>query len=65
MKVLFIIPIIIFLVSAYGWGNNIFRLVSKDDFAAPYKAEVLRSIGIFVPPLGIVLGYITFNEENI
>lgn len=59
-----IFVVLFWLLLAVGWVNNIYRLVAKDDFASPYKAEVLRVVGIFVAPLGSVLGYITFEEEE-
>ena len=33
------------------------------DFNAPYKAEVGRAVGFFVP-MGGVVGYWTFEEEQ-
>ena len=49
------------LACPIGWGLNMYKLTGL-DFEAPYKAEVLRVIGI-VPPIGMVMGYITFDEE--
>lgn len=56
--------ILLFILIAYGWSNNIYRLVTKDDFEPSYKAELLRGAGIFVAPLGVFLGFITFEEEK-
>lgn len=39
----------------YGWVMNIVYLWGC-DFDPSYKAEILRIIGIFVPPIGIFLG---------
>lgn len=54
---------IMFLISAFGYLRNIYML-SQDDFSAPYKAEVIRGVGVFVPFIGVVVGYTTFAEEE-
>lgn len=65
MKIGFIAFAILWLVLAFGYINNIYSLAAKDDFASPYKAEVLRGIGVFVPPVGVILGlFVTFDEEK-
>jgi hypothetical protein len=46
-----------------GWVNNIVH-ICKADFEAPYKNEVLRCVGVPLAPLGVVLGWITFEEEK-
>lgn len=56
--------LIVWLALIIGWVMNIYKLVAHDDFESPYKAEVLRTVGVFVAPLGLVLGYITFDEEE-
>lgn len=63
MKLAVFIVCLITAASAFGYVNNIFRLATKDDFAAPYQAEVLRGVGVVVPPVGVILGYVSFNEE--
>jgi len=45
-----------------GWGINIYKLTSL-DFEEPYKAEVLRIIGLPVAPMGGVIGYMDIGEE--
>jgi len=45
----------------YGYGMNIWKL-SSADFQAPYKAEVLRGIGVIVPPVGVVTGYLNLGN---
>ncbi len=47
----------------YGYVHNIIMLCN-DDFKAPYKTEVIRGVGIVVPPVGWIAGYITFDEEK-
>ena len=57
MKVNFSIVIIavIVLAGAFGWGMNIAELARATEFSG---LVVLRVIGIFVAPLGAILGYI-------
>lgn len=40
----------------YGWAMNIMYLIDC-DFEPSYKAEILRGVGIFFAPMGIILGY--------
>jgi len=42
-----------------GWVMNIVALV-QCDFAAPWKEEALRIIGLIVAPLGGVFGWFNF-----
>jgi len=46
-----------------GYALNIFKLV-KLDFEAPYKAEIIRTVGVFVPPAGIVAGWMTIGDRS-
>jgi hypothetical protein len=47
-----------FLVAvAYGWIMNIMA-VANSNFAELTGILILRVVGIFVAPLGVVLGYI-------
>ena len=39
-----------------GWITNLVKVFGC-DFASPYKAEVIRTVGIFIPPVGGVAGY--------
>ena len=47
---------------AYGWFANMYKL-SQCDFASPYKTEVLRTVGIFMFPMGVVMGYLTIEDK--
>ncbi len=40
--------------------TNIVKL-TKLDFKEPYKAEVIRGIGL-IPPVGVVIGFIKIND---
>ena len=53
--------IIIGSICIAGWGMNIFKLV-QCDFEEPYKAEVIRIIGVVVPPVGVVTGFLDLGE---
>ena len=53
---------IVMIAGFVGWVQNIFGLVGA-DFEKPYKAEAIRTIGVFIPPVGAVVGYVTFEEE--
>lgn len=43
-----------------GWVMNIYKL-TQCDFEAPYKAEVIRVVGI-IPPVGAIVGYMDFGK---
>ena len=49
------------ITTLFGWGSNIYKL-TKCDFEAPYKSEILRGIGIAVPPVGAVCGYLDLPD---
>lgn len=61
MSKLFIVVILTFVLGTAGWLSSIYKL-SECDFEAPYKAEVVYGIGIAVPPLGAVIGYMDFGK---
>lgn len=48
--------IVVGLAAVVGWVMNIMDIV-KSDFSSITGLLVLRVIGVFVPPLGAVLGY--------
>lgn len=47
----------LFIAGCIGWGLNIYKIIgmSLDPLTA---LAVLRFIGIFIPPLGGILGYL-------
>ncbi len=49
--------VIVALVGAWGWISNIIKLASM-DFGGVTGMLVLRAIGVFVAPLGAVLGFL-------
>ena len=51
-----VVWILIVFVSAWGWAWNIIKLVDMDSGVT--GLFVLRIIGIFLAPLGVVVGFI-------
>lgn len=62
MRAAFILYAALIFAGAFGWGMNVHKLTQL-DFASPYKAEVIRGVGLF-PIFGAVIGYTTIGEEN-
>jgi hypothetical protein len=58
-KLLILITIVLML----GWFVNIIRFF-QCDFDIPLKEEVIRGVGIFVPPVGGVIGYVNIEDEE-
>ena len=52
---IFVVAII--ALAGYGWVVNIIKLIGM-DFAAITGMMVVRAIGIFMAPLGVVMGYL-------
>jgi hypothetical protein len=44
-----------------GWILNVIWFLSL-DFQAPLKAEIIRGIGVFIPPIGAILGYVPLGN---
>ncbi len=58
MKGIAIVWLTVVLFAIFGWVNNIVKLVSHAGDLSTFGAlEITRVIGIFVAPLGAVLGY--------
>lgn len=58
----FTVLVIAFWIAAlFGYVANIYKL-TKCDFDTPLKAEVIRVIGIVVPPMGAVIGYVEIED---
>jgi len=59
MKTIIITYSIYFTIAIFGligWIKNISKLIDC-DFEPSYKTEVLRTVGIFVAPMGAIIGY--------
>lgn len=53
-----IFVILLALLGCFGWVTNIVKLISTNTALAEWTIlEVCRVIGIFVAPLGAVLGF--------
>jgi hypothetical protein len=59
MRVFFLIGIVFAI--ALGYISNIVKL-TQCDFEPSYKAEICRGVGIFIPPVGIIEGYLTIKD---
>ena len=57
MKTVFMIYLSIGLTMFYGWILNVIAVVHSPAISLSGGMDVLRVIGIFVAPLGTVLGY--------
>ena len=57
----------ILLIGAFTMTGYVLNLVKlcRCDFASPIKAEVVRGIGVVVPPVGVVAGYINIEDGEI
>lgn len=53
-----IIPVLCII----GWGMNIYK-VSKLDFKPAYKAEIIRIVGVVIPVVGAVTGYMDIEDK--
>lgn len=51
----------IIIIFGIGWILNIINFV-KLDFKEPYKAEIIRGVGIPIVPIGGILGYLTIED---
>lgn len=61
-----VLAVFMFLLIAsgvIGWGRNLV-LLSQTDFKAPYKAEVIRMVGI-LPPVGAIIGWIDIEDGDV
>lgn len=56
--------IILMVALTIGYIANIYR-ACKLDYESPYKAEAIRVIGIFIPPMGGVVGYIDIEDTEL
>ena len=55
--------IAICLLPVVGYGMNIYKLCHL-DFESPFKAEIIRSIGVGVPPVGFIVGFCEINDDK-
>ena len=62
-KTVSILIIVLVTTTLFGWINNLVQFI-KLDFQEPYKAEIIRGVGIPVVPFGIVIGYINIKDKQ-
>jgi len=58
----FVLVAAVIILGITGWVKNIIKL-TETDFAAPYKAEVIRTVGLF-PPVGAIVGWIDIDDTD-
>lgn len=51
----------VIIMMGVGWVKNIIGL-TQCDFEEPYKAEIIRIIGIPVAPVGGIVGYMDVGK---
>jgi hypothetical protein len=62
-KSLFVILVIaLILLPIYGWISNFVQFVHL-DFKPPYKAEIIRGIGVVTVLPGIILGFVPIQDN--
>ncbi len=49
------------LLAFTGWGLNVYKLCCC-DFKAPFKSEIVRGIGVAVPPVGCITGFMKLPD---
>lgn len=55
-----IFTIIIVVILIIGWIMNVVKFINL-DFKPPYKAEIIRGVGL--TPLGGIIGYINIKDN--
>ncbi len=60
MKTIVVVYILVVLIIGTGWVKNIIKL-AECDFEAPYKAEIIHTIGI-IPPVGMLTGWLDLGK---
>jgi len=51
-----LVVIALFFVGVWGWIWNIVKIIDS-DFAVMTGMLAIRCIGVFIPPLGAVIGF--------
>jgi hypothetical protein len=53
--------LLIWALAIIGYIANAYKLTDC-DFDSPYKAETFRVIGIVIPPVGAVMGFVDIED---
>lgn len=56
-----VVGLAIMILPVIGYVSNIVKLCHC-DFQAPYKAEVVRGVGVAIPVVGMVTGYMKIKD---
>jgi len=56
-----LVIVLLFVGGVVGYCLNIYKFASC-DFEAPIKAEVIHGVGIIIPAIGAVTGYMSLGE---
>lgn len=56
--------VILAVLCTIGWGVNLVKLI-KCDFEPSYKEEIIRGVGVILPPVGAIVGiFPSFDEKK-
>lgn len=53
----------LWFVAIFGWGLNIYKL-TQCNFEPSYRTEAIRTIGVFVAPVGAITGYMEIQDKE-
>ena len=59
----YIFVFFLFIFGGIGFFINIYKFCTS-DFEEPYKSEIVRGIGIPVPIIGAVVGWMDIGDEG-
>lgn len=62
MRILGILMIAGVMIMIFSYVLNIIKFFDC-DFSGPYKCEVTRGVGIIVPPVGVITGFMDFEDR--
>jgi len=57
-----LITLIIFMTLTLGYIINIFKFANS-NFEKPYKREIIHGLGIFIPPIGSIIGWTKIKDN--
>ncbi|MFA6199095.1 MAG: hypothetical protein WC679_01650 [Bacteroidales bacterium] len=52
---------LVVILAVVGYIKNIVAVVNC-DFASPYKCEIVHGVGVFVPPVGAIAGWMDLGN---
>lgn len=56
-----VLSVTIMVAPILGYGLNVVKLIDC-DFKPSYKAEAIRTVGVFIPFVGMVAGYMDIED---